>query len=76
MSDDPKDAWIKDPDAAPEGIAWHEGEVLLPDGAHKYGMAKDLQIDKDGLMHAPAGPGLGGEIDFDLIKRKTEAVLS
>ena len=32
MSEDPKDAWIKDPDAAPEGIAWHEGEVLLPDG--------------------------------------------
>jgi hypothetical protein len=32
VSDDPKDAWIKDPDAAPEGIAWHEGEVLLPDG--------------------------------------------
>jgi hypothetical protein len=32
VSDDSKDAWIKDPDAAPEGIAWHEGEVLLPDG--------------------------------------------
>ena len=32
MSQDPKDAWITDPDAAPEGIAWHEGEVLLPDG--------------------------------------------
>jgi hypothetical protein len=32
VSDDPKDGWINDPDAAPEGIAWHEGEVLLPDG--------------------------------------------
>jgi hypothetical protein len=32
MAEDPRDAWIKDPDAAPEGIAWHEGEVLLPDG--------------------------------------------
>ena len=28
-------------------------EVLLPDGAHKYGMAKEIEIDKDGLLHAP-----------------------
>jgi hypothetical protein len=26
-------------------------------------------------MHAPSAPGLGGEIDFELIGRKTEAVL-
>jgi len=50
-------------------------EVLLPDGAHKYGMAKELEIDQDGLLHAPTAPGLGGEIDFALIERKTEAVL-
>jgi len=50
-------------------------EVLLPHGAHKYGMAKELEIDKDGLMHAPSGPGLAAEIDFALIERKTEAVL-
>jgi L-alanine-DL-glutamate epimerase-like enolase superfamily enzyme len=51
-------------------------EVLLPDGAHKYGMAKELEIDREGMMHAPTGAGLAAEIDFDLIKRKTEAVLS
>ena len=39
-------------------------EVLLPDGAHKYGMVKDLEIDKDGLMHAPTEPGLGGRDRF------------
>ena len=50
-------------------------EVLLPDGAHKYGMAKELEIDRDGLLHAPTAPGVGGEIDFELIERKTEAVL-
>jgi hypothetical protein len=50
-------------------------EVLLPDGAHKYGMLKELEIDAKGLMHAPGVPGLGGEIDFELIARKTEAVL-
>ena len=51
-------------------------EVLLPDGAHKYGMAKELEIDSQGMLHAPTGPGLGADIDFDLIKRKTEAVLA
>ncbi len=50
-------------------------EVLLPDGAHKYGMIDDLAPDKDGMMHAPTEPGIGGRIDFDLIQRKTEAVL-
>ena len=65
------------------------GEILvkdegrLPTGSFKArglalaaSMAKELGIDKDGLMHAPAGPGLAGEIDFELIKRKTEAVLT
>lgn len=50
-------------------------EVLLPHEAHKYGMAKELEIDGHGLLHAPTGPGLGAEIDFELIERKTEAVL-
>lgn len=50
-------------------------EVLLPDGAHKYGMAKELEIDANGELHAPTGPGLGAEIDFGLITRKTVAVL-
>ena len=50
-------------------------EVLLPDGAHEYGMVKELEIDANRLMHASTAPGPGGEIDFDLIARKTEAVL-
>ena len=44
-------------------------EVLLPHGAHKYGMATEIEIDKDGMMHAPNGPGLGADIDFELIAR-------
>ena len=51
-------------------------EVLLPDGAQKYGLAKDIEVDAKGLVHAPMKPGLGAEIDFDLIKRKQVAVLS
>ncbi|RAI59592.1 enolase C-terminal domain-like protein [Roseicella frigidaeris] len=50
-------------------------EVLLPDGAHKYGLAKEIELGRDGLVRAPEGPGLGAEIDFDLIARKTVAVL-
>ncbi len=50
-------------------------EVLLPDGAHKYGLAQEIVVDGDGLVHAPTRPGLGAEIDFDLIRRKTIAVL-
>jgi L-alanine-DL-glutamate epimerase-like enolase superfamily enzyme len=38
-------------------------------------MAEELEIDAKGLMHAPTGPGLGAAIDFELIERKTEAVL-
>jgi L-alanine-DL-glutamate epimerase-like enolase superfamily enzyme len=51
-------------------------EVLLPDGAQKYGLAIEIEIDKDGLVHAFDKPGLGADIDFDLIKRKQVAVLS
>jgi L-alanine-DL-glutamate epimerase-like enolase superfamily enzyme len=50
-------------------------EVLLPDGAHKYGLAQDIVVGKDGLVHAPTKPGLGAEIDFELIGRKQIAVL-
>jgi L-alanine-DL-glutamate epimerase-like enolase superfamily enzyme len=50
-------------------------EVLLPDGAHRYGLAEEFHPDKNGMLHAPSGPGLGAKIDFDLIKKKTEGVL-
>jgi L-alanine-DL-glutamate epimerase-like enolase superfamily enzyme len=50
-------------------------EVLLPDGAHKYGLAPDITVGPDGMVHAPEKPGLGAEIDFGLIERKTIAVL-
>jgi L-alanine-DL-glutamate epimerase-like enolase superfamily enzyme len=50
-------------------------EVLLPDEANKYALVRDIEIDKDGLVHAPAGPGLGAEIDFELIERNKLAVL-
>src|SRR5690606_6764810 len=51
-------------------------EVLLPDGAQKYGLEQDIEVDAKGLVHAIDAPGLGARIDFDLIKRKTVATLS
>jgi L-alanine-DL-glutamate epimerase-like enolase superfamily enzyme len=50
-------------------------EVLLPAGAQKYGLAEDIEVDGQGVVHAPTGPGLGARIDFDLIERHKIAVL-
>ena len=33
-------------------------------------------VDREGYIHPPQGPGLGAEIDFDLIKSGTIAVLA
>ena len=43
-------------------------EVLLPDEVQKHGLVKDIEVDSNGMVHAPEGPGLGYEIDFDLIE--------
>lgn len=51
-------------------------EVLLPDGAQKYGLTQDLAIDAKGEMTPPDAPGIGAPIDWDLIRKRTEAVLS
>lgn len=51
-------------------------EVLLPDAAQKYGLQKDIVVDRNGLVHVPHEPGLGAAIDFDLIERKKIAVLT
>jgi len=51
-------------------------EVLLPDGAQKYGLEQDIVVGRDGMVHVPHGPGLGAAIDFKLIERKKVAVLS
>jgi L-alanine-DL-glutamate epimerase-like enolase superfamily enzyme len=50
-------------------------EVLLPAASQKYGLLQDIEIDADGMVHAPTGPGLGALIDFELISRKAIAVL-
>lgn len=51
-------------------------EVLLPDAAQKYGLVNDIAMDAEGYVHAPTAPGLGAEIDFELIERNRLAVLA
>jgi len=51
-------------------------EVLLPDASQKYGVLNEIEVDADGLVHAPMTPGIGAEIDFDLIESKKVEVLS
>jgi L-alanine-DL-glutamate epimerase-like enolase superfamily enzyme len=50
-------------------------EVLLPAGAQKYGLEHDIEIDREGYVHAFDGPGLGAAIDFALIERHKTGVL-
>lgn len=51
-------------------------EVLLPDGAQKYGLAPDIAVDREGFVHAPTEPGLGVNIDVESIRAKQVGVLS
>ncbi len=51
-------------------------EVLLPDAMQKYGLATEITVGADGMVQAPTGPGLGANIDFELIERKKVGVLS
>ena len=51
-------------------------EVLQPAAAHKHGMLRDIEVDGEGFVHPPKGPGLGAEIDFDLIRRTAVATLT
>ncbi len=50
-------------------------EVLLPDAVQKHGLVTDIEVDADGLVHVPQSPGLGAEIDRDLIERNKVAEL-
>lgn len=51
-------------------------EVFPAGGANKYGLVADIEVDRQGLVHAPQKPGLGFEIDWALVKRNKVAVLN
>ena len=45
-------------------------EVFPAHGANKYGLVKDVEVDGQGLIYAPEKPGLGYEIDWELVERE------
>ena len=40
-------------------------EVFPCTGANKFGLVEDIEVDAEGLVHAPTAPGLGYDIDWD-----------
>jgi L-alanine-DL-glutamate epimerase-like enolase superfamily enzyme len=50
-------------------------EVLLPHDLECYGLTENIVVDGEGLVHAPQRPGLGFDIDWDLVKRRTTGLL-
>jgi len=50
-------------------------EVFPCSGANKYGLVKDIEVDSRGMVQIPEKPGLGYEIDWDLVKREHVGVL-
>ena len=44
-------------------------------GANVYGLVTDIEFDENGMVHAPTEPGLGYEIDWDLVKREHTATV-
>ena len=50
-------------------------EVLLPMASHRCGLLSDWQVDARGWVQAPTGPGLGVEVDMDLVHRNMIAVM-
>ena len=48
-------------------------EVFPCTGANKYGLVEDIEVDDKGLVYAPTKPGLGYEIDWELVKREHTA---
>lgn len=50
-------------------------EQMVPEANVRYGVTSYLEIDDQGYVHAPTGPGHGLAIDWDYVKANTIAVL-
>jgi L-alanine-DL-glutamate epimerase-like enolase superfamily enzyme len=50
-------------------------EVFPANGANKYGLVEDIEVDAQGYVHAPERPGLGYEIDWNLVDREKVQVV-
>lgn len=45
-------------------------ELIVPEDMLQYGLVNDIKVGRDGRVQAPDKPGLGYEIDFELIKKR------
>jgi L-alanine-DL-glutamate epimerase-like enolase superfamily enzyme len=43
---------------------------------YSYGLTQPFEVDASGDVHAPAGPGIGADIDWDLINSAVTDVIS
>jgi hypothetical protein len=43
-------------------------ETPLPSGVQIHGLENDIEVDSDGNVHASNKPGLGADIDIELIE--------
>ena len=50
-------------------------EVFPANGANKYGLVQDIEVDSQGYVHAPVKSGLGYEIDWELVEREKVQVV-
>ena len=50
-------------------------ELFPCTGANMYGLVRDIEVDAAGMVHAPAEPGLGYPIDWDLVNRERTATV-
>jgi L-alanine-DL-glutamate epimerase-like enolase superfamily enzyme len=50
-------------------------EVFPCNGANKYGLVVDVEVDDQGLVYAPTKPGLGYDIDWELVEREKVEVV-
>ncbi|MDA8216124.1 MAG: hypothetical protein M0Z94_00750 [Dehalococcoidales bacterium] len=50
-------------------------EVFPANGANKYGLVEDIEVDNRGMVRISDKPGLGYDIDWDLVRRKQTQVI-
>ena len=50
-------------------------ELLWPLEMYNFGLAENIWIDDEGYAHVPAGPGMGIDLDWDLIDNATIDIL-
>jgi L-alanine-DL-glutamate epimerase-like enolase superfamily enzyme len=66
---------------AADNCEWFEVLAFNRSGDHSlehlnYGLTEPFAIDSAGVVHAPTGPGLGVDVDWELIDSAVDRVVS